>query len=132
VFLGSATAAQACNELEERNITHIISVNHSPDYIPFYPKVDFQYHHKNTNYFILHSQQFEYLVVLAEDDLYQEMLSIMLDCFAFIDECLAKNRRILIHWYVTLFFPILYYSPSPLSFSSLSPLFPILLDISLF
>eukprot|EP00026_Physarum_polycephalum_P017013 Phypoly_transcript_18087.p1 GENE.Phypoly_transcript_18087~~Phypoly_transcript_18087.p1 ORF type:complete len:219 (+),score=11.68 Phypoly_transcript_18087:110-766(+) len=79
VFLGSAAAAQACKELEERNITHIISINHSPDYIPFYPK------------------QFECLVVLAEDDLYQEMLSIMLDCFSFIDECLAKNGRVLIH-----------------------------------
>jgi len=76
VYLGSYDAAKEKEQIKARRITHVLTIA---------PKLP------------LFTSSFEYLIVLAEDDADQNLVSAFLRCISFI-ESVESGQGILIHW----------------------------------
>ena len=79
IWLGSFPAAVRREELQRRNITHILSIG--AEFAPVFP------------------EEFTYLVAFAVDSSGQDILRYFPPAIAFIDEALTTGSAVLVHWY---------------------------------
>jgi len=79
LYLGSLDSANNLNELKKRDITHIVNISH--DLKPEFPK------------------KIDYLHILAEDSLEQNLLCVLIIAIEFIHEVLSNQKKgsVLVH-----------------------------------
>lgn len=81
LYLGGVMAALNERDLQERNITHILSVDEKP--LPDILTNKFTYKH-----------------VFALDLYDFDMLDLIPECFTFIDQARESGCSVLVHWYI--------------------------------
>ena len=83
LYLGSMDAAHNKTELESRQITHIMTLNKDP-HPPFKDFITYKY-------------------VFVEDLSSVNLLYMFHELYDYIDDVIANNGKILVHWYVVHF-----------------------------